>query len=968
MTEENSQYDKSVADIERNDDQEDNVDRADNGINSILDQAGISRRQFVAAAVATGGALTLGDQVAASHTSKKTNRLYEFIQRHTSPDYEIQTLIHLNDVSGQNKLDTLAAEWDGENGDIKFRHTSEPELASYSHLTTAQSQEIIELDVVDSLEFSPGANPFWKIDKYNEGVFPSVDDSVHYIGYNEMIAGMEYLANKYSDRLNFYSVGQSAGYHNLLTGEDDRKGMWVVELTNNIDDEKTFAQKSKVAYTLSIHGDERVGAETGCRFIESVLEGNEPEVNDRLDDAVILCAFANPDGWVVRQPQYIGIPNNFNRENGASFDLNRSYPSAGLINPAHYPAEPYGQNLENDQQGEIDDDVPDRTLEHAPESLALIEWLRGYENHEALVDLHGKGLSNEFAYSLSPTSRQFDHVEQHDTQELMRVIGEYMFDELGSIEDDLDDIAPGLVRFNLDPDDPEAQERLPNQLYNYGTITDTLGYLATGEARSWFAALEEFGGFETKAITPEMTLSNKAGGVVQEHTPSLLNLQVRGFLATMRASIAHGTASVDANIDSSGRNTAIIYTDAVTRSSDDLVFADTEMVRTTQTTNIEAGKTKTVTIDVSDQANQLTVNIDHERDIYATLHDPNDTQINEYNSVDENGRGAEWCIADPVPGEWIVTIKHRDADDTVVEATVDIDTLIIDDSTSTADGMVLTPDPVEALGYEQREYEATPFQYFEDYDDFLTDAEDGFDFVSVGDVRNGALINNEDTPAYENVVLVHNDDLSNIARSLDTFVEAGGNLVLTDTGVLALPKMNTAGAADISNTDVTAIERQFALLDPAPGTPDADEQAAELPSRNPDHPLLTNTDGFNQELFGISSVGYPENEAPLTLIDPSAFQEANGQIAARTSDKVSVGTLGAFPTETGEESGGIQVISGLVPPPNQHYLHPFGLLDYGVEFLGHTIMTNALGYEQHRYVNGEVTEMWTDPTPIRDSQ
>jgi hypothetical protein len=59
---------------------------------------------------------------------------------------------------------------------------------------------------------------------------------------------------------------------------------------------------------------------------------------------------------------------------------------------------------------------------------------------------------------------------------------------------------------------------------------------------------------------------------------------------------------------------------------------------------------------------------------------------------------------------------------------------------------------------------------------------------------------------------------------------------------------------------------------------------------------------------------------------------------------------------TREDDTGVHVIGGLLPPAKQTNLHPFGLLDYAVAFLGHVMLTNALGFEQVRRVDGEVVE------------
>lgn len=155
---------------------------------------------------------------------------------------------------------------------------------------------------------------------------------------------------------------------------------------------------------LSIHGDEHQGREAGCRMAERVLNGDASEMDEFLDEVVVIFIFTNPDGWVVRTPQYVGQDNEFQRENGAERDLNRSYPTEGWIAPDHYSGEPWGANLEDDLPGEIDNDVPDPVVEHVPEALTVTEQLRTYENINTLVDMHGQGLAPTLIYTLMPNS------------------------------------------------------------------------------------------------------------------------------------------------------------------------------------------------------------------------------------------------------------------------------------------------------------------------------------------------------------------------------------------------------------------------------------------------------------------------------------------------------------------------------------------------------------------------------------
>lgn len=128
--------------------------------------------------------------------------------------------------------------------------------------------------------------------------------------------------------------------------------------------------------------------------------------------------------------------------------------------------------------------------------------------------------------------------------------------------------------------------------------------------------------------------------------------------------------------------------------------------------------------------------------------------------------------------------------------------------------------------------------------------------------------------------------------------------------------------------------------------------------KNLDHRLLDNVWPVQQELWNVAGMGYasPNFEAPMTLVDSEAFESAGGDVAEITDDQVPVGALERDDGETG-----IQVIDSVLPPAYQRNLHPFGMLDYGIEFFGHTILMNALGYEQQRFVDSDLNEEWKSP-------
>ncbi|WP_458209980.1 hypothetical protein [Haladaptatus sp. NG-SE-30] len=274
-----------------------------------------------------------------------------------------------------------------------------------------------------------------------------------------------------------------------------------------------------------------------------------------------------------------------------------------------------------------------------------------------------------------------------------------------------------------------------------------------------------------------------------------------------------------------------------------------------------------------------------------------------------------------------------------------------------ADESITAPNPTDALGYRQRAYSATPLAYFSDYETTASrsnrrggsrnSAVEAGSGLSVDEIATGALFRGRSHQrAIENLVVIHAEGRSNGAYidALDRFVAAGGNLVLTDRGVSLLGVMENDLVGGISEDDVIEIEAVSATLS----------------ERVDDHPLLTDTRSIQCEFWKPAPLGYPTTvpgKAPLTVVEPTAFDTAGGSVAGytdndpfgATSDSaryVSAGTL-----TNGD--GAVHVLGGLLPPAHQSDLHPFGVLEYATTFLGHTMLSNALGHTQKRYVDGE---------------
>lgn len=926
-----------------------------NNLSSRFSDSPISRRTFVRLSAATAGAVTLPGNALADVTSEKFTALYDFIVDHVEADFEIPTLLDLSDEAG---FDALA-----EQG-IDAITTTEPAIAAHASLTREQVATVAKIDAVTRFRFAPGSNPFWLLDHYPNGVFPDVHDAIDYIDYEQAIDGLTHLQSEHEDRLRFYGIGQSPGHENLFLGEDDSKEVYVAEVTNDITDEAAFREKEKAVFVLSIHGDERSGAEAGTRFIEQVLEGEEPEIEALLDDVVLVFLYANPDGWVSRNPQYDLIDelghNSFKRETATGVDPNRQYPTVGWINQEYHPAEPNGLNLVDDEPG-IDADVAAEYTDIVPDSLAIVDHLRDYENLRVGSDLHGMFWSTEFIEGLI-VNDQYDTDEFHDLYEWNQRTEQRVEAALGDLLADREANFEDLNRrygeeWGFDgsllptPDDP----------YDYGTILDTIGYTTTGTLISWMSHPEEQGGLGMQIMAHEMAWDNRVLSR-RPYEPWLTELWVVGYQEVIRATTVHATRSVEGAIEADA-TTAYVTTDAVTRSSSDLTTADSHRQQFTET--LRAGpQWESTAFDVTAGVHSLSVTVSPDESALAQLRAPNGRVVRTFDPVSDGVDGqpkrtAEWTVTDPAAGEWAVAVKARGGGST--SATVSVTTILTD-----GDGDVTTPDPVDALGYQQRAYEVSPLAYFDDYRDYLTrsgnrasadrdrgrsggnraDEETLMHGVTVSEIKAGALRNGRNALAVENLVVSHaegRDDQAYIAE-LDRFVEAGGNLVVTDRGVALLGAMENALAAEIDDADISEIEIFSAFLG----------------ARNDEHPLLADTRPIQRELWKPAPLGYPitfSGEAPMTVVDPASFEAAGGTVAGLSypnpfSDDpepfVGAGSLAR------DDGTGIHVIGGLLPPANQSNLHPFGLLEYTPTFLGHTMLTNALGFVQRRYVDGEL--------------
>src|SRR5581483_4425370 len=184
-------------------------------------------------------------------------------------------------------------------------------------------------------------------------LFPEPREANDFVSYQEARDCLALLLKDHPDLLKMDVIGKSVGW-DALTGGHDKFDVFVVKLSNyksNYSD----AQKTRLVFQLSIHGNEKGGREGGLRVIEDFARGmglaqEHPELVKMLDWMELLFVFPNPDGWTHEEAPYraddacyfstsdlTGLQKcgegvetqSFVRVNGAGADVNRQFPTVG---------------------------------------------------------------------------------------------------------------------------------------------------------------------------------------------------------------------------------------------------------------------------------------------------------------------------------------------------------------------------------------------------------------------------------------------------------------------------------------------------------------------------------------------------------------------------------------------------------------------------------------------------------------
>jgi hypothetical protein len=232
-------------------------------------------------------------------------------------------------------------------------------------------------------------------------------------------------------------------------------------------------------------------------------------------------------------------------------------------------------------------------------------------------------------------------------------------------------------------------------------------------------------------------------------------------------------------------------------------------------------------------------------------------------------------------------------------------------------------------------YEATPNAWFEDRQAFLVD--DGTETQ----VAQLAPSDFDQLDGYDNLVVPGSaaerilGDEQAVDR-LQTFVEEGGNLLVTDSALQLLAPLGVVDASEVDETSVYAGHTNFA---------------------DRDHALADGVRGLARQLFEPMPLGFEEGDnAPAWHVNASSFEEAGGE---------AIGELGPGQANVGQVSlgeGNVTMIGALLPNPTEEHYHPYGLDDYATTYTGNQLVRNALDWELT--ADRTPRENTSDPAPI----
>jgi len=788
--------------------------------------------------------------------------------------------------------------------------------------------------------------------------------ATQFLQWDETLAGLRYMQARYPrfvELVNLHDLKASVPeFANLdmqsagLPKPDfsrERRDLYVLVVTDR-DSPIAKADRKRFAYSLSIHGIERAGIEGGIRAAEDLVtwaasapatrilepSNSGPTAGEVLRQSVIYFVLSNPDGWNRGDVTKAGVY--YQRYNGNGTDLNREFPGVGFLNPIYTPA------AEPEAQGYAAYLKRERTL-------------AGGKPFTGSIDLHGMNAAPSFSYTLLPGGGR-DYQKNTDMVRVARTVYDDAIKRLAwSSLIAPPSSCPGQVPVFL----VVASGSLPMCADQWGTVWDTINYQTTGSIGDW---MDSPLGLDSVGLGNEMAFSHLTTNTT--FVPELEQLHVDGNKGLIFGQIASQLEARPAKFP---------------------VPAATGFVPTpTRRTGTFAGVTAASPLPV-----QAPLDLRELRGggIEFDVQGPEQGVRNEGLTAEFTFTNVDGISTDSFSNVVLERfgIEHRgDAEGWHEvgawyrqEPTYAPAGARIDINHPRSGRYRLAPDSARLVATQMRvKFSGVPVipkSTSGSYDVGNTDAIAAL-AASAETARSAAapaqlapvtvadILGNASPLVGLSTLVLADDPAPGVPAAsrklwfdrLGNWVNAGGNLVLTDGALSALGDLGIVPAGSVVSGAHYGGWFSF-----------SDASGASTFGKHPlaaglDLPGAANGSGSGlqrrRQTYDPAAIGYYVSEsagnggctndrcdAPLTVVDPAAWAKAGGSVAGQSA--VRLGKDGAGPQRTGVGlgevpygMGRVRIAGALLPTPTQANNHPYGLQAHGLTWTGYQVLVNLL--------------------------
>ncbi len=810
--------------------------------------------------------------------------------------------------------------------------------------------------------------------------------AVQFIQWEDALAGVRFLEERFPRYASLVNVSdiydgafRSAGLP-TETMARDHKDLYAIKVTD-AKSKVPEANRKHFVYSLSIHGIERAGLEGGIRaaedlvtwaaceedpnaapacssegpFPKKILEPTDsgPTAGEVVRNGVVYFFLANPDGWARGNLTSGGVA--YQRYNGNGMDLNRDWPSVGYTEPLYTPwSEPESRGF-----GRYLLDVKSKTAAN---------------KFDGSIDLHGMLTARSFSFTLLGAGQR-DYRKNAVTVETAILTFRDSEERLSwSPLIAPADSCPGEIQ------EPVFGGNVPMCSDQWGTVWDTIDYQITGGFGDW---ADSPLGLDAVGIDNEMALSHVGNcGTGNCFEPGVEQLHVDGNKGLIYSQIAALLFEKPVTYEPGGAIGYVLDPVRIRNAGGHPVAAGLKALPVQDTIEtLRALATEPFSFDVlgpddgihngglaielsfanARGATPITNAFDYVLEYCGEPEHPGDVAgecrevaryFNQFGGYLQ--AGARIDLNDPKPGPYRLSIAPDELGN--------LPPMNIVVSFSETESF-----PVP----KQRAYDVSRMDFFHDLNEYAA-SEKQLQPLTVEQVlADPAVLNRYDSIAAADGFMpgyaaagkskYTKAQFDAYAAAFRAFVERGGNLILTDGALSALPAITGKIKPD-------AVTRGYWYA----GWMDFDDGSGETYEK---HPLAkgVNMEGtaegsatigdqtfsHRHQTYEPVPIGYYVDaggdcsdslcDSPNWFVDEAAWKAAGGTVGARTlglvqKDPGAERKTGVSLGEMALGKGKIRIAGALLPEPTEANYHPFGLSSYSTTYTGYQVFENMSSY------------------------